>query len=37
MDAFINVIKRDPQVHEKMKDMSDLYNRIPYSYQSEKE
>ena len=34
MDDFINVIKRDPKVQIKIKDMSDKYNRLPYTYQS---
>ena len=34
MDDFINVIKRDPQVQIKRKDMLDEYDRLPYNYQS---
>ena len=34
MDDFINVIKRDPEVQIKIKDMLDRYNRLPYNYQS---
>ena len=34
MDDFITVIKRDPQVQNKMKDMFDKYIRLPYNYQS---
>ena len=34
MNGFIIVIKKDPQVQIKMKDMLDKYNRLPYSYQS---
>ena len=30
----MNVIKRDPKVQIKMKDMLDKYNRLPYNYQS---
>ena len=29
MDDFLNVIKKDPQVQIKMKDMLDIYNRLP--------
>ena len=36
MEAFINVIKRDPKVQVKIKDTSDRYNRLPYNYQSKK-
>ena len=31
---FINVIKRDPRVKIKMKNMLHKYNRLPYQYQS---
>ena len=31
---FINVIKRDPQVQKKLKDMLDNYIRLAYDYQS---
>ena len=34
MNDFINVIKRDPQVQIKIKDILDKYNRLPYKYQS---
>ena len=34
MDVFINVIKRDPQVQIKIKDMLDKFNRLSYDYQS---
>ena len=34
MDDFINVIKRDPKVQTKIKDLLDKYNRLPYNYQS---
>ena len=34
MDDFINVIKRDPKVQIKIKDLIDNYNRLPYNYQS---
>ena len=36
MDDFINVIKRDPKVQIKIKDLLDNYNRLPYNYQSKK-
>ena len=35
-DHFINVIKSDPQVQVKIKDMLDKYNRLPYIYQSKR-
>ena len=34
MDDFINVIKKDPKVQIKIKDMLDKYNRLPPNYQS---
>ena len=34
MDDFIDVVKRDPQVQMKIKDILDKYNRLPYKYQS---
>ena len=34
MDAFINVTKNDLKVRNKIKDMLDRYNRLPYNYQS---
>ena len=34
MDDFINVIKRDPQVQIKMKDIPDNWNRLPYNEKS---
>ena len=34
MDAFINVIKKDPQIRIKINDMLDRYMRVPYNYQS---
>ena len=34
MNDFINVIKRDPRVQIKIKDILDKYNRLPYNYQS---
>ena len=34
MEAFINVIRRDPEVRVKINDMLDRYIRLPYTYQS---
>ena len=34
MDDFINVIKKDPLVQIKIKDILDEYNRLPKNYQS---
>ena len=34
MDAFIKVIKKDPEVRIKINDMLDRYNRLPIIYQS---
>ena len=34
MEAFINVIRKDPKVRIKINDMLDRYNRLPYNYQS---
>ena len=34
MEAFINVIRKDPKVRVKINDMLDRYNRLPYNYQS---
>ena len=34
MDDFLNVIKRDPKVQTKMKDISDKYIKLPYNDQS---
>ena len=36
MDVFINVIKTDPQVRNKINDMLDRFIRQPYSYQLKK-
>ena len=30
MDAFVNVIRKDPKVRVKINDMLDRYNRLPY-------
>ena len=32
MDAFINVIKKDPPVRIKGNNMLDKYNGLPYNY-----
>ena len=34
MDDFINVINRDLKVRNKINDMLDKYNRLPYKCQS---
>ena len=34
MEAFINVIRKDPKVRVKINDMLDRYMRLPYNYQS---
>ena len=34
MDDFINLIKKDPKVRNKINDVLDRYNRLPYYYQS---
>ena len=34
MDDYINVIKRDPQVRIKMKDVLDKYIELSLNYQS---
>ena len=34
MDDFINVIKKDPKVQIKIKDILDNYIKLPYNYQS---
>ena len=33
VDDFLSVIKKDPEVRNKIKDMLDIYNRLPYNYQ----
>ena len=33
MHGFVNVIKKDPKVLIKIKDMCDRYNRLPNNYQ----
>ena len=32
MDAFINVIRKDPKVRIKIYDMLDRYNTLPYNF-----
>ena len=34
MEAFVNVIRKDPKVRIKINDTLDRYNRLPYNYQS---
>ena len=34
MDAFLNVIKNDPQVRIKINDTLDRCMRLPYNYRS---
>ena len=34
MDAFVNVIRKDPKVRVKINDTLDRYIRLPYKYQS---
>ena len=34
MGDFVNVFRKDPKVRNKMNDMLDRYNRLPYNYQS---
>ena len=34
MEAFINVIRKDPKVQIKINDILDNYNRSPLNYQS---
>ena len=33
MDAFVNVIKKDPKVRIKINDTLDRYMKLPYNYQ----
>ena len=37
MDDFIIVIKRDPNLQTKIKDIIDKYSRLPYNYQSKED
>ena len=34
MEAFVNVIRKDPKVRVKINDTLDRYIRLPYKYQS---
>ena len=34
MEAFVNVIKKDPKVRIKINDTLDRYNKLPYNYHS---
>ena len=34
MEVFIKVFKKDPQMRDKINNMLDRYNRLPYKYQS---
>ena len=34
MEAFVNVIRKDPKVRIKINDTLDRYMRLPYKYQS---
>ena len=34
MEAFVNVIRKDPKVRIKINDTLDRYMRLPYNYQS---
>ena len=34
MDAFVNVIRKDPKVRIEINDTLDRYMRLPYKYQS---
>ena len=36
MDAFVNVIRRDPKVRVKINDMLDRYMKLSLKYQSKK-
>ena len=36
MNAFIDVIKKDPKVRIKINDILDRDNRLPYNYQSKR-
>ena len=35
MDDFINIIKKDPQVCNKINNMLDRYNRLSYNHKIE--
>ena len=34
MEAFINVIRKDPKLRVKINKVLDRYNRLPLNYQS---
>ena len=34
MDAFINVIRKDPEVRVKINDLLERHMRLPYKYQA---
>ena len=34
MDDFVNRIRKDPKVRDKINDILDKYKRLPYKYQS---
>ena len=34
MEAFVNVIRKDPKVRVKINEMLDRYIRLPLKYQS---
>ena len=34
MDDFVNIIRKDPKLRNKINDMLDRYKRLPYNYQS---
>ena len=36
MDAFVNIIRKDPKVRNKINDTLDRYNRLPHKYQSKR-
>ena len=36
MEAFLNVIRKDPKVRVKINDTLDRYMRLPYNYQSKR-
>ena len=35
-DDFVKVIRKDPEVRNKINNMLDRFNTLPYNYQSEK-
>ena len=35
MDAFVNIIRKDPKVRIKINDTLDRYMRLPHKYRSE--